>query len=29
MKGKENKQVGFIAQGVVNSEVDKEWGNFY
>ena len=28
MKGKENKQVGFIAQDVVNSKIDKEWANF-
>ena len=28
MKGKENKQVGFIAQDVVNSKVNKEWSNF-
>ena len=27
MKGEENKQVGFIAQDVVNSKVDKEWRN--
>ena len=27
MKGKENKQVGFIAQDVVNSKVNEEWSN--
>ena len=28
MKGKENKQVGFIAQDVMTSKIDKEWSNF-
>ena len=28
MKGKETKQVGFIAQDVVNSKIDEEWSNF-
>ena len=28
MKGKDNKHVGFIAQDVASSKVDKEWSNF-
>ena len=28
MKGKENKQVGFVAQDVMTSKIDKEWSNF-
>ena len=28
MKGKGNKQVGFIAQDVMTSKFDKEWRNF-
>ena len=28
MKGKENKQVGLIAQDVMTSNIDKEWSNF-
>ena len=28
MKGKENKQVGCIAQDVMTSKIDKEWSNF-
>ena len=28
MKGKENKHVGFTAQDVISSKIDKEWSNF-